>query len=192
MTLCHHPPGEPENISTITVGTAALSSHLAHGDYVGSCGGEPVGLSDQNLISIDPETGVGTVVMPLGVEIEGLALGPDGIFYGSDNNKLWRIDVDAQTVTQIGSHSFGEVEALEYAFGDYDPQVEVPGIPSSWTANGILFGFSDDDNAFLIFDPATGAALAYDCAFDTPDCEGIVFLTQMSDMMSLLTSAACD
>ena len=37
VTLCHIPPGNPENARTITVGCAARDRHLAHGDSCGPC-----------------------------------------------------------------------------------------------------------------------------------------------------------
>ncbi len=36
-TVCHVPPGEPENAHTIRIGAAAVSTHLEHGDYLGPC-----------------------------------------------------------------------------------------------------------------------------------------------------------
>ncbi len=36
-TVCHIPPGEPENAQTIRIGAAAVSPHLEHGDYLGPC-----------------------------------------------------------------------------------------------------------------------------------------------------------
>ena len=47
----------------------------------------------------------------------------------------------------------------------------------------MLFGFSDYDNAVLILNAATGEAIQFDCAVDTTDCEGMVFLTEQSDPM---------
>jgi hypothetical protein len=35
--VCHVPPGNPANARTISVGEAAISAHLAHGDAVGEC-----------------------------------------------------------------------------------------------------------------------------------------------------------
>jgi hypothetical protein len=37
ITICHVPPGNPNNRHTIEVSMNALSAHLAHGDYIGSC-----------------------------------------------------------------------------------------------------------------------------------------------------------
>jgi hypothetical protein len=37
VTICHIPPGNPENAHEITVGAPAVPAHLAHGDLVGSC-----------------------------------------------------------------------------------------------------------------------------------------------------------
>src|SRR5438105_3604885 len=38
VTICHFPPGRKDKPHTITVDSAALLAHLAHGDSVGSCG----------------------------------------------------------------------------------------------------------------------------------------------------------
>ena len=37
-TICHIPPGNPDNARTITVSANALPAHLAHGDHCGPCG----------------------------------------------------------------------------------------------------------------------------------------------------------
>ncbi|MDF0682423.1 MAG: hypothetical protein P0116_15815 [Candidatus Nitrosocosmicus sp.] len=37
LTLCHMPPGNPENSQTITVPISAVPAHLAHGDTIGPC-----------------------------------------------------------------------------------------------------------------------------------------------------------
>ena len=37
ITICHLPPGNPENIQTITVGLPSLPAHLDHGDGIGDC-----------------------------------------------------------------------------------------------------------------------------------------------------------
>ncbi len=37
VTICHYPPGNPENAKTITVGVPALPAHQSHGDTIGAC-----------------------------------------------------------------------------------------------------------------------------------------------------------
>jgi hypothetical protein len=37
VTICHIPPGNPDNAHTISVGAPALDAHLAHGDTEGEC-----------------------------------------------------------------------------------------------------------------------------------------------------------
>ena len=39
ITICHRPPGNPENPQTITISINALQAHLAHGDTIGPCDG---------------------------------------------------------------------------------------------------------------------------------------------------------
>lgn len=41
VSVCHIPPGNPDNASTILVSQHALETHLAHGDETGECGEEP-------------------------------------------------------------------------------------------------------------------------------------------------------
>ncbi len=38
VTICHIPPGNPDNAHTITISIDALSAHDTHGDTVGACG----------------------------------------------------------------------------------------------------------------------------------------------------------
>ena len=37
VTICHVPPGNPDNAHTITVSRNALDAHLDHGGYKGPC-----------------------------------------------------------------------------------------------------------------------------------------------------------
>jgi len=37
VTICHCPPGNPQNNQTMTVGLNAAQMHLAHGDIPGPC-----------------------------------------------------------------------------------------------------------------------------------------------------------
>ncbi len=40
VTICHIPPGNPENAHSITISINALPAHLAHGDSEGACSTE--------------------------------------------------------------------------------------------------------------------------------------------------------
>jgi hypothetical protein len=37
VVVCHYPPGNPANFHTISVGEAAVTAHLNHGDELGAC-----------------------------------------------------------------------------------------------------------------------------------------------------------
>ncbi len=37
VTICHIPPGNPDNAHTIEVSENAVAAHLAHGDTLGPC-----------------------------------------------------------------------------------------------------------------------------------------------------------
>jgi hypothetical protein len=42
VTICHIPPGNPDNRHEITVSIFAVPAHMMlHGDNVGQCGGDP-------------------------------------------------------------------------------------------------------------------------------------------------------
>ncbi|MBW8049771.1 MAG: DUF4476 domain-containing protein [Cytophagales bacterium] len=45
VTICHIPPGNPSMAHTLSISRNALESHLAHGDYVGSCGKPATGVN---------------------------------------------------------------------------------------------------------------------------------------------------
>ena len=58
--------------------------------------------------------------MPLGRRIEGLALRPNGTFYGSMDNELWLIDPASSAVQKVGEHGYPDVDGLEYAVGEWE------------------------------------------------------------------------
>jgi len=40
QVICHIPPGNPDNMHSIEVGSPAINAHLAHGDDLGYCLGQ--------------------------------------------------------------------------------------------------------------------------------------------------------
>jgi len=40
VRVCHVPPGNPSKAHTISINSAAIETHLSHGDFLGSCGDE--------------------------------------------------------------------------------------------------------------------------------------------------------
>ncbi|MDM8566595.1 myxococcus cysteine-rich repeat containing protein [Candidatus Halobeggiatoa sp. HSG11] len=64
------------------------------------------------LITIDPETGIGTLVLASDIQVEGLTLSND-IFYGSVNTELWTYNMDSNDLQVACTNLLGETEALE-------------------------------------------------------------------------------
>lgn len=55
ITICHIPPGNPNNKRTLTISTSALQAHINHGDVMGSCDESSKGTSDKD--TTDKDTG---------------------------------------------------------------------------------------------------------------------------------------
>ncbi len=53
-TICHIPPGNPDNAHTLCVGTPAVDAHLAHGDFLGSCCPADTGSDDGGTTTPPP------------------------------------------------------------------------------------------------------------------------------------------
>ena len=134
------------------------------------------------LIWVDPLTQTTTTLHTMSRRFEGLALAEDGTLFANTTTKLFEIDIaNSFAEIEIGDHGFGKVESLEMAFGDDGGGIEIPGMDPGWMTNGTLMGFDDNSDAFLIFDPASGIAQQYNCAFATVDCEGIIIFTERLD-----------
>jgi hypothetical protein len=59
VTLCHIPPGNPDNAHTITVGAPAVPAHLEHGDTLGPCSAGQAATAGSDLSSSDNGKGNG-------------------------------------------------------------------------------------------------------------------------------------
>jgi hypothetical protein len=156
---------------------------------------------DTALIRIDPANGVGTEIMALSDSYEGLAMSRDGTLYGiarnSANSQLFIIDPSSGSETNVGSAmGHGVIECLEFAFGEVVDAIDTDGlVPPSWTSNGVLMAFSDDENRFLIINPLNGDTVTYAPPFldgTTTDVEGIVLFTLRQDPYSAVLADSFD
>ncbi len=72
VTICHIPPGNPDNAHSITVSASAIPAHMAHGDTLGACDG-----TDANVVTCG-DGGCDTVTVTLmdtfGITFEEVAL----------------------------------------------------------------------------------------------------------------------
>ncbi len=144
--------------------------------------------SGRALIYINPTTGAGSLIKLCANNYDGLAMSPAGVLYGVTRTsppRLYRIDYTTMGPdTLVGNLTgYSDAESLEWAYGDNAAKVDCTGIvpDPSWTAGGILFSFVEPQNALLILNPATGAAVKYPCAVDNADIEGLVFTTLNRD-----------
>ena len=110
----------------------------------------------RRLVSIDPATGLDTLIMPVTQIYEGIAEHPeDGKIYAVTGWELWVIDYLNFTETMVAPHAHPRTEALEYAYGDSVPAITVPGVDTSWTTGGALFCFAQN-YGLMVMNPATG------------------------------------
>ncbi len=144
--------------------------------------------SGRALIWIDPATGAGSLIKLCANNYDGLAMTPAGVLYGvtrTSPSRLYSIDYTTMGPdTLIGNLTgYSDAESLEWVYGDTAAKIDCTGIvpDPSWTAGGILFSFVEPQDALLILNPATGAAVKYPCAMQGTDVEGLVFTTLNRD-----------
>jgi hypothetical protein len=132
------------------------------------------------------------------VVCEGLAMNSTGALFGVEHagdgagkrSQLWSIDRGTGRATRIGGRiPFKRVESLEYVFGDHAPAISgLPAPADSWDASkGVMLGYSDNDDAFLIYNAASGSVVNFTTirgspmAFTALDVECMVVITQLQD-----------
>lgn len=60
VTICHVPPGNPDNAHSISVSASAIPAHMGHGDTLGACDG-----TDTNAVITCGDGGCDTVIVAL-------------------------------------------------------------------------------------------------------------------------------
>ena len=176
-----------------TVGLTAIEDTFGNWMLLAVTKIEENGKGEVALKTIHPATGAVTKLMDLDRDYEGVTVSPDGEVYAVSDNKLYLIDPGTGTETKLGQHSFNDIEALEWASGDFDPSLDLtPDVPASWTANGALIAFSEKTDSLIILNPANGQAKVLTTSFDAIECEGLVFTTQIRDSYGAIVVNACD
>ncbi len=142
---------------------------------------------DAKLVTFDLDTGEQSLVMDLddawgAPAFEGLSAHPDpDKLYVMTGWKLGELDRTTGVITDVADHTaHARIEALEIAFGDDGPAIEVPGVDPDWTEDGALFSFSNKTDDLLVYNP-DGGLTTYPSTFSTVDCEGVVFMTTLKD-----------
>jgi hypothetical protein len=107
VTICHVPPGNPDNAHTIVVGAPAVDPHLAHGDFEGECDGDE-GATDDDLDD-DGEADDADDVKVLVCHV------PPG---HPDGRRTIEISEDALEAHQAHGDTEGECEVEEGDLGD--------------------------------------------------------------------------
>lgn len=150
------------------------------------------------LISIDPETGAGSLLLATTNRYRGLTLAPDGTFYGVTSNTLWTIDLDTGVQTEISVMGVeARYEAMEHAFGDASPRIKVPSsgatvVPDAWTMGGILFGYDVEQSMLVIMNPANGTVVPWPTSLGPLHIEGLAFTTTARDILASIVAGAVD
>ena len=80
VTICHVPPGNPDNAHTISVSPNAANAHLGHGDFCGPC--------EAAMCSEDADCGEGQIC------VDGECVTPPGCQTDDDCDEGWPLGRD--------------------------------------------------------------------------------------------------
>lgn len=150
------------------------------------------------LVSIDPDSGAGSLLLETANRYRGLTLAPDGTLFGITSNALWTIDQETGGQTRIGAMNDNALyEAMEHAFGDLSPWIKVPSsgatvVPDAWTMGGILFGYDVEERTLVIMNPANGIAIPWANSLPPLHIEGLAFTTRARDIRASIVNNALD
>lgn len=87
ITICHIPPGNPDNPQTIVISESALEAHLAHGDTIGPCSGNILLKLSSNITSGTPpltiyfqiDTNISSPITTYQIDFDGDGIDPTTI-----------------------------------------------------------------------------------------------------------------
>jgi len=130
--------GQAISIGAVATGIGGVSLT----DLAMTSSGTLYGIDDtSDLYSINPNTGLATLVASLGSFVNGLIVGPTGTMYASGGSDLFRIDPITGTETLVGSTGFSSSGDLAFA------------------QDGALYMTAQDtpDDSLVTLDPATFA-----------------------------------
>ena len=171
-------------IAEVVADTGLLNVTGMVARYDSSAGGWKIIVgTTTKLLTMDPGTGSYVNLMNTLATYECLALTLDDKLLVFADDNLWEVDWTTGTETYIGKpDGYKKIEAMEFCFGDYAPEINIPGVTPAWTADGALMGFDDRENALVIINPATAEVIPIPCSFAAVDCEGVIIVTQRRDL----------
>ena len=149
-------------------------------------------IETRELIRIDPRDGTSTMVATQamlgdGLRFESLGMDAKRDLYATSRTHFFRIHQEAGFwVEEIGATGLDKAEALEVAFGDYQPSITIPGVDPSWTEYGVFFAACEKTQMFGVLNPADGSFVEYlvdgsPSTFIMKDAEGLVVVTLRRD-----------
>jgi hypothetical protein len=113
-TICHIPPGNPENAHTISVGEAAVPAHLAHGDFEGPC---PAFFDrdffDRDVVDVEP-----FITQDIEQEAESGDITQNFDVSQTGDNSNQTVGIQGTANTGNAQNAIGVVDADD--FGDFD------------------------------------------------------------------------
>jgi len=71
IEICHVPPGNPDNVHTLSISVNAMKAHLAHGDYIDECtenGDDETNDEEKIEIEVEIEDGIAKIEVKIGDE----------------------------------------------------------------------------------------------------------------------------
>ncbi|MBX9853088.1 MAG: hypothetical protein K2X86_15200, partial [Cytophagaceae bacterium] len=103
VTICHLPPGNPDNTQTIVIPKSALKAHLDHGDKIGECPKIEPKPEKKNNFDIDKGTVVPKECFNATVTVLGCALKEGGV--GIDYPVMVQVKFGNNTIDPFGTYS---------------------------------------------------------------------------------------